>query len=109
MLIRLQENGVEIPDDSKPDIYIAPLGDKAKEVAQTVVFSLRKEGIKAETDLMGRGLKPQMKYSDKLGAKYTLVLGDSEIETGDIRLKNMETGEQTEWKLDNIVNFFKNK
>ncbi len=108
LLIRLQENGVEIPDENKPDIYIAPLGDKAKEVAQTVTFSLRKEGIKAETDLMGRGLKPQMKYSDKLGAKYTLVLGDSEIETGDIRLKNMETGEQTEWKLDNIVNFFKN-
>lgn len=108
LLIRLQENGVEIPDDNKPDIYIAPLGDKAKEVAQTVAFSLRKEGIKAETDLMGRGLKPQMKYSDKLGAKYTLVLGDSEIETGDIRLKNMETGEQTEWKLDNIINFFKN-
>lgn len=108
LLIRLQENGVEIPDEGKPDIYIAPLGDNAKEVAQTVTFSLRKEGIKAETDLMGRGLKPQMKYSDKLGAKYTLVLGDSEIETGDIRLKNMETGEQTEWKLDNIVNFFKN-
>ncbi len=108
LLIRLQENGVEIPDENKPDIYIAPLGDKAKEVAQTVTFSLRKEGIKAETDLMARGLKPQMKYSDKLGAKYTLVLGDSEIETGDIRLKNMETGEQTEWKLDNIVNFFKN-
>ena len=108
LLIRLQENGVEIPDEGKPDIYIAPLGDGAKEVAQTVAFSLRKAGIKAETDLMGRGLKPQMKYSDKLGAKYTLVLGDSEIETGDIRLKNMETGEQTDWKLDNIVNFFKN-
>lgn len=107
LLIRLQENGVEIPDENKPDIYIAPLGDKAKEVAQTVAFSLRKEGIKAETDLMGRGLKPQMKYSDKLGAKYTLVLGDSEIETGDIRLKNMETGDQTEWKLDKLADFFK--
>lgn len=107
LLIRLAENGVEIPDEGKPDIYIATLGENAKEVAQTVTFSLRKEGIKAETDLMGRGLKPQMKYSDKLGAKYTLVLGDSEIETGEIRLKNMETGEQTEWKLDNIINFFK--
>ena len=108
LLIRLSENGVEIPDEGKPDIYIASLGDMAKEKAQTIVFNLRKAGIKAETDLMGRGLKPQMKYSDKIGAKYTLVLGDSEIETGDIRLKNMETGEQTEWKLDNIANFFKN-
>ena len=60
-----------------------------------------------ETDHIGRGLKPQMKYSDKIGAKYTLVLGDSEIETGKIRLKNMENGEQTEWELDKIAEFFK--
>ena len=107
LLIRLAENGVEIPDDGKPDLYIAPLGEEAGKKAQAIVFELRKAGIKAETDLVGRGLKPQMKYSDKIGAKYTLVLGDSEIETGKVRLKNMETGEQTEVGLDSLTEFFR--
>ena len=106
LLIRLAETGVEIPDDQKPDIYIAPLGENAGEKAQVIAYTLRMAGIKAETDLIGRGLKPQMKYSDKIGAKYTLVLGDSEIETGNVRLKNMETGEQTEWDLDKLCEFF---
>ena len=106
LLIRLSENGVEIPDDKKPDIYIAPLGEAAQDKAQVIAYTLRKAGIKAETDLIGRGLKPQMKYSDKIGAKYTLVLGDSEIETGKVRLKNMETGEQTEREIDKLCEFF---
>lgn len=107
LLIRLAENGVEIPDEGNPDIYIAPLGDAATKKAHVIAFELRKAGIKAETDLVGRGLKPQMKYSDKIGSKYTLVLGDSEIETGIVRLKNMETGEQTELSLDSLIEFFK--
>ena len=106
LLIRLAETGVEIPDDKKPDIYIAPLGDAAGDAAQVIAYKLRMAGVKAETDLIGRGLKPQMKYSDKIGAKYTLVLGDSEIETGNVRLKNMETGEQTDWELDKLCEFF---
>ena len=107
LLLRLEANGVEIPDYGKPDLYIAPLGEEAASYAQTIAFNLRKVGIKAETDLMGRGLKPQMKYSDKIGARYTLVLGDSEIETGNIRIKNMKTGEQSEWTLDALIEFFK--
>ncbi len=107
LLIRLSENGVEIPNDQKPDLYIAPLGEMAAQKAQVIAFTLRKNGIKVETDHIGRGLKPQMKYSDKIGAKYTLVLGDSEIETGKIRLKNMENGEQTEYELERLSDFFK--
>ncbi len=106
LLIRLEENGVSIPDLNKPDIYIAALGERAGDIAQKIAFSLRQNGIKAEIDHMSRGLKPQMKYSNKIGAKFTLVLGDNEIDTGDILLKNMETGEQTPWKSDKIIEFF---
>ncbi|MBO5059904.1 MAG: histidine--tRNA ligase [Clostridia bacterium] len=106
LLLRLEANGVEIPDETKPDLYIAPLGETAAEAAQTIAFNLRKAGVKVETDHIGRGLKPQMKYSDKIGSKFTLVLGDNEIETGKIRLKNMESGEQQEWELDKIAEFF---
>lgn len=107
LLIRLSENGVEIPDETKADLYIASLGDLATKKAQLVAYNLRKSGIRVEIDHMNRGLKPQMKYSNKIGAKYTLVLGDSEIDSGDIRLKNMDSGEQTDWKLSEIAEFFK--
>ena len=61
---------------------------------------LRAEGFSAETDLNGRSVKAQMKYANKLGAKYTVVIGNSELESGIVRLKNMESGEQTEVTMD---------
>ena len=50
---------------------------------------------------MGRGLKPQMKYADKIGAEFSMVLGDNELETNKVNLKNMATGEQIEVSLGN--------
>ena len=58
---------------------------------------------------VGRGLKPQMKYANKIGALYTLVLGDNEIETGNIKLKNMETGVESEMTLADFVENFQTK
>ena len=55
-----------------------------------------------ETDYMDRSTKAQMKYADKIGATFTMVLGDSEIESGNAKLKNMQTGKETEVKLSNI-------
>ena len=106
LLIRLDELGVEIPNTQKPDLYIVPLGDTAKDYTQKLVYRLRKNGINTETDHMGRGLKPQMKYANKIGAANTIVLGDDEINNGVARIKNMESGEQTEVKLDEIEKYF---
>ena len=107
LLLRLDEQNVQIPESDKPDIYIAPLGDNAKKEAQKLVLALRKSGISAETDYLGRGLKPQMKYADKLGAKYTLVLGDDEISSGKFRVKNMQSGEQLETTKDKLSDILK--
>ena len=107
LLLRLLEQGVEIPKSDNPEIYIVPLGEAAKAEAQKLVFMLRRGGIAAETDYMGRGLKPQMKYADKIGAKYTLVLGDDEINTGKIRIKNMQSGNETETEMNKLLDFFK--
>ncbi|MBR4172828.1 MAG: histidine--tRNA ligase [Clostridia bacterium] len=107
LLLRLLEQGVEIPKSDNPEIYIVPLGEAAKSEAQKLVFMLRRGGIAAETDHMGRGLKPQMKYADKIGAKYTLVLGDDEINTGKIRIKNMQSGNETETEMNKLLDFFK--
>lgn len=109
LLLRLDEVGVNISDAEKPDLYIAPMGASAASTAQKLVFGLRQEGIAAEFDHMGRSLKAQMKYADKLGSRYTIVLGDNELETGNARIKNMATGEQTDIRIDGISEFIRSE
>jgi len=64
------------------------------------VTTLRKKGIAAECDIVERSLKAQMKYADKISAKFTLMLGDNEIERGMANIKNMADSSQTEIALD---------
>ena len=69
------------------------MGETAAVKAFQLVNILRGEGYYAETDVMGRSLRAQMKYADKLGCKFSLVLGDDELAKGEGMLKDMETGE----------------
>ena len=105
LLIRLDETGVTIPCENSLELYVAPLGDKACEYVPGFILGLRKDGISVETDHMNRGLRAQMKYADKLGAKYTLVLGDNEIDADKCEIKNMITGEKTEIALSSVSDF----
>ena len=107
LLLRLSENGVEIPMPEPVKLYIIPLGDNAGLMSQKLVFELRKQGISVETEHRGRGLRASMKYADKIGAQYTLVLGDNEIQEGTAALKNMLTGESTDVNLDNLYEYLK--
>lgn len=81
------------------------MGENAAVAAQKLVYELRSAGISAEFDHMSRSLKAQMKYADKLGAVYTAVLGDNEIESGIVKIKKMENGEQSEVALDELPEF----
>lgn len=85
------------------DIFIGSIGEKALIKAHHFVYQLRRAGISAEADHLGKSVKAQMKYGDKIGAKYSMILGDDEINTGKAVIKNMETKEQTEVILDDIV------
>ena len=105
LLLRLEETGVELPEAAPVKIYIAPLGDRAVREAQSIVYSLRSGGVSADTDHFGRGLRASMKYADKLGAEYTMVIGDNEIDERAARVKNMATGEETLIKFDEIADF----
>ncbi len=78
------------------DLYVAALGESASLKATEICAFLRSCGYKAETDIVGRTLKSQMKYANKINAKNTLIIGDGEIEIGKAQLRNMENGEQTE-------------
>lgn len=100
LLMLMDKQGIEIPEPSSCDLYVATMGDKAKEKAFSLIKSVRDSGLIAETDVVGRGLRPQMKYADKIGAKFSVVLGDNEIEQNSAEVKNMTTGEKTTLALD---------
>ncbi len=100
LLMVMDAQGINIPDDDKCALYIATMGDDAKVKAFELLRRVRECGLIAETDVVGRGLRAQMKYADKIGAKYSLVLGDNELNENKAKVKNMETGEQTELALD---------
>ncbi len=107
LLLVMESQGIDIPEPHSMDIFIASIGKKAGFRAQKLVYDLRKEGLSAESDLMERSVKAQMKYADKIGAKYTIVLGDDEIESNKVFLKNMQTGEQKEISLDTLIDRMK--
>ena len=92
--MEIDELGLDNIEAAKPKLYIASLGDRATVKALEITERLRGEGKYAECDIVGRSLKAQMKYANKIGAEYTLIIGDSEIESGKAQLRNMQTGEQ---------------
>lgn len=102
LILAMKACGVELEGSEKPRLYIAPMGAAAQAHALGLTTRLREAGINAECDIVGRSLKAQMKYADKIGAKYTLIIGDSELESGTAILKNMETGEQSETGVRDI-------
>lgn len=92
--------------DATCDLYIAGLGQKAQLAAFRMVRDVRDGSLCAECDLSGRSLKAQMKYADKLGAKFTMVVGDNELSAGVAKIKNMQTGETKDIGLGE--DFFQN-
>ncbi len=103
LLMVLENQGAELPAPRPCDIYIAPMGDAAAIRAGVLCAQLRDEGFEALTDIVGRGLKAQMRYANKIGARFTIVLGDSELESGKAKLKLMESGEEREIDINNLA------
>ncbi|HCJ95881.1 MAG TPA: histidine--tRNA ligase [Ruminococcaceae bacterium] len=100
LMLMDKQQGIEIPKPSTCDLYVAVMGESASLKSFEIIKAVRSCGLIAETDIVGRGLRAQMKYADKIGAKFSMVLGDNEIEQGKAVIKNMSSGEQTEIVLD---------
>ncbi|MBR2108922.1 MAG: histidine--tRNA ligase [Ruminococcus sp.] len=100
LLMVIENQGIEIPAPEPCALYIAGLGDKAQVKAFELIGAVRSCGLSAETDVVGRGLRAQMKYADKIGARFSMVIGDNELDENKAKVKNMTTGEQTEIELD---------
>ncbi len=92
LLMVMQEEGCDFPPENTCDVYLVSVGGRAGREAFRLAGVLRGEGFFAQSDLMGRSVKAQMKYADKIGAKYTMVLGDSELDSGEATLKAMNSG-----------------
>lgn len=103
LMLLMEAQGCEYPEDARPDLFIAALGEKATLKAIDIAKDMRAEGYSCLYDLNSRSLRAQMKYADKLNAKYTIVIGDSEVEEGVAKLKDMQTGEETEIALATFV------
>ncbi len=105
ILYFLKEEGIELPCGRDIDLYVGILGEQARGKAYQMVMGLREEGFVVETDYLGRSIKAQMKYANKIHAKNTIIIGDDELKENKGRLKNMETGENIHVSLDAVKEY----
>ena len=106
LLLTMHAQGVTFPQPDGCLLYIAPMGERAALEASAIANELRLADFTVAYDLCGRSLKAQMKYAGKLGAQYTLVLGDNELDKEVYAVKNMQTGEVTEISADEFTEEF---
>ncbi len=103
LLMVMEDTGCRFPEAPACDLYMVSMGEKAAQRCFALTNALREGGVSAAFDVVGRSLKAQMKYADKIGARYTIVVGDNELETGVAQLKDMTTGATEEIRLDDSL------
>lgn len=108
LMLVLEAQNADMPEPVKPDLFVIAIGDKATLTAIDIVKDMRADGFTALLDLNQRSVRAQMKYADKLNAKYSVIIGDNEVEEGNAKLKNMQTGEENEIAIGKFVSCFYN-
>ena len=103
LLLILEKQGIELPVDSQMDVYIAVLGDGANGKALELVQALRQQGLTAERDYLGRKIKAQFKSADSFKATTVITLGESEVETGQVTIKNNASRQEMTVRLDELM------
>ena len=106
LLLVLEKQGVELPLENRLDVYIAVLGEGANNTALKIVQALRRQGFTVERDYLNRKLKAQFKSADTFGAKVLITLGESEIESKQVTVKNNQTREELIVDLNQIQEDF---
>ena len=109
LLMAMDAYGVEIPEPSLFDVYIAPLGEAATKEAFRIAHALREMGISAEFDHMQRGMKAQMRFANKARCKITVVLGDNELQTGCVKVRDMSKSQEEEASFSELIQVIQRK
>lgn len=105
LLMLLENTGVQIPEDNKVKLYIAPMGEKEAEKAFELCAQVRKMGVSCDIDHMGRGVKAQFKYADKIGAEFVAVIGSNELEQSKVKVKKMADGSESLVSFEELAGF----
>jgi histidyl-tRNA synthetase len=106
LLLVLDKQGIELPVEESLDVYIAVLGSGANGKALELVQSIRYQGFKAERDYLGRKIKAQFKSADTFKAKTVITLGESEVESGEVNVKNNATREEVTVSFEELTTNF---
>jgi len=106
LLVR-EANSQPKPTSATVDVFIAVASDVAKDTAVRLLYQLRRAGVRADRDYLDRSLKGQMRYADKLGARFVLILGDEELREGVVTVRDMKKSEQRREPIDKIVALLK--
>ncbi|WP_455446025.1 histidine--tRNA ligase [Streptococcus salivarius] len=106
LLLVLDKQGIELPVEESLDVYIAVLGSGANGKALDLVQAIRYQGFKAERDYLGRKIKAQFKSADTFKAKTVITLGESEVESGQVNVKNNATREEVTVSFEELTNDF---
>ena len=109
LLLEAEAQGVLREAPSYVKLYIASMSEAAKIEALKICYALRNAGIGCETDMAGRSFKAQMKYAGKQGIPFLAVIGDDELASGEVKIKNMADGSETPVKLSGIGEFLAGK
>ncbi|PUB12270.1 histidine--tRNA ligase [Paenisporosarcina sp. OV554] len=106
LLLALEAEGEEFKNLPTLDVYVVAMGEAAKDKAVSFVSQLRQNNVSAEMDYLDRKIKAQMKSADRLNAKFSVVIGDNELESGKISLKYLANGNQQQLTFEEIVENF---
>ena len=106
LLLVLDKQGIELPEEESLDVYIAVLGSGANGKALELVQAIRYQGFKAERDYLGRKIKAQFKSADTFKAKTVITLGESEVESGQVNVKNNATREEVTVSFEELTKNF---
>ena len=103
LLLTMEACGVEIPEPAGADVFIAVMGDEAKAAGLKLMRELRQQGIAVQMDIMGRNIKNQFKYANRINARKTVVIGQDELEKNSFAIKDMATSQQVNVPMESIV------
>ena len=106
LLLVLDKQGIELPEEESLDVYIAVLGSGANGKALELIQAIRYQGFKAERDYLGRKIKAQFKSADTFKAKTVITLGESEVESGQVNVKNNATREEVTVSFEELTKNF---
>ena len=109
LLMLLDALGVKIEDDNRPDVFVISQSGEYVAECMRIVQALRSGGVSAETDYTGRSLKAQFRYADKLRARYAMVIGSSEAESGVAEIKRLDDGTAEKISISDTVNYILEK